>query len=300
MYVAILSLIARDYGDAGDPLRAFEVTSEIVALHRKFGRTDSLPGFMMRASLAFRLSPLGHVRESAEAYAKLVEESGAAGAESVPPAYAFLHAPTLSRLGEYERARAMATTGLEALAASGNLANASRARYVLARVLLDSGDEKAAAEAIEEAAKGFAALGAVPLHQQLLIDRTRIDLALARGDIAAADALLKVAIDRVASRRGGDDPRIGLMLVQRARAELAGGNPAAAIESATEAVRILSLHTLDPGKSADVGEAWLWRGEAETQLGLDASASLTAAAEALAQGLGVEHPLTIKARSIHP
>src|SRR5690606_34249898 len=106
-------------------------------------------------------------------------------------------------------------------------------------------------------------------------------------------------LQRHAAGMLGETVMARILLVQ-AKLYLARGAPVEAAESARTAAEMFERHTIDPGQSADVGEALLALAQAEAATGSSAAAldSCERASASLRNGLGTVHPLTLFAERL--
>ncbi len=297
-YPGILSELGYSYMLLGATPQAYEVSERIVSLDREQGRSESAPGIAARASFAAVVYNLGEVRRARALYEEFVRERPRAGSELLP-GLSHLYADMLSRMGLQQDALRILADAVPRAEESDNWSVIVRVRESQTRVLLRGGQLEEAGRAL---AATFAALEhdeAAPLRFRVEADRLRAELALARGDLDAALGAARAALARAgypAQRRG---PGLPACVRTLARIQLARHEWTAAAESARAAVEIFERDSIDPSRSADVGEATLLLARAQHEQALTSQArrNLPRAIECLRNGLGAEHELTRQAQA---
>jgi tetratricopeptide (TPR) repeat protein len=243
----------------------------------------------------------GHLSDAGEILAALDIERRAVefvanqqGVDSVRPAFASRLGFLQVRVDETDAGfewldRAVATAAhLENHGAHiGALLNRARANVLLGRLDRVPADIATA----ERLALDNPGENLVPMREARLI---RAEWLLARGDAAAALREIEINFKEIGYPKKRVANQLALMVLLKARAELALGKSAAALATAQDALAIAESNAPNPEQSATVGAALMAVAQASRASGDEqkALASAQRAAAALASGLGPNHSET--------
>jgi len=261
----------------------------------RFGDASGVAMTNARHHQAGHLHDAGESRAALEVQRKAVEHVAAQqGLDSVRPVFA-------SRLGFLQVRIQESDEGFEwldrAVASAARVENhgahivalLNRARANVLRGRLDRvpGD----IEAAERLARANPGENVVPMRDARLI---RAEWLLARGDAAAAIREIEINFKEIGYPRQRVANQLALMVLLKARAELALDQPAAALSTAGDALAIAETNAPNPEQSATVGAALMVIAHASRALGDEqkAQASAQRAVAALSNGLGPEHSET--------
>jgi tetratricopeptide (TPR) repeat protein len=260
----------------------------------QFGDASGVAIINARHHQAGHLNDAGESRAALEIERRAVERATQQGANSVRPAFA-------SRLGFLQVRVDETDAGFEWLdravetaarlenhgAQIGALLNRARANVLLGRLERVPAD----IEAAERLAHDNPGENIVPMRDARLI---RAEWLLARGDAAAAIREIEINFKEIGYPQKRVANQLALMVVLKARAELALGKAAAALATARDALAIAEANAPKPEQSATVGAALMVIAQASRALGDEQQALAAArrAAAALSQGLGPDHSET--------
>lgn len=169
----------------------------------------------------------------------------------------------------------------------GALLNRARANVLLGRLDLVPADIAAA----ERLARDNPGENIVPMRDARFI---RAEWLLARGEAAAAIREIEINFNEIGYPKKRVANQLALMVLVKARAELALEQPGAALATARDALAIAEADAPKPDQSATVGAALMVVAHANRALGdeRNALASAQRAAAALSHGLGPNHSET--------
>jgi tetratricopeptide (TPR) repeat protein len=207
---------------------------------------------------------------------------------------------TFLRLGQAERALALANEDAQLTRAAGNRAATAMSDLLAAKALTALGRLGEARERIA-AADEFWNGNPTAFRRMLLESRlVHTDIDLVAGDLAGANARALEALAWVNYPQEKGAPGLDRLLRLAARISLARGDVQAALDQATDAFDISERIARDSRASADVGLAALLRAEAMNELGRrpEAMQALELALAALTNGFGAQHADTLRARTL--
>jgi serine/threonine-protein kinase len=289
-YSGLLSVLRLFYALDGNVRSAHDYAVRMVESHRLHQRERSVAGVTARAVLAVSFYDLGEVERARTLFEEAIPDvvGWTAGQSSPFVAVAWLYGEIASRSGHHDAALPLIRDSVASVVQGGNHMNMIRARLTLTRALLRAGNAVEAQQVLDEAVAGI--MTDENAHRPWRIESSRLQaevhLAQQRLDAAAADA--REALERVGypeRRRGFSLPQTLLTL---GRVRLAQDQPAQALEVLRDAVQLFEAGTLDPTRSADVGEALLELARAQLASGdTDAARASAARAEvSLRNGFG--------------
>jgi hypothetical protein len=266
-----------------------------VQVLEQYGDASGVSMTNARHHQAGHLNDAGETRAALEIERQAVERVAAQqGRDSVRPAYASRLGLLQVRVHESDAGfawldHAVATAiRLENHGAHiGALLSRARANVLLGRLDRVPADI-AAAERLAQENPGE---NVVLLRDARLI---RAEWLLARGDAAAAIREIEINFKEIGYPRKRVANQLALMVLVKARAELALGQPAVALSTARDALALAEANAPRPDQSATVGAALMVVANANRALGDEqkALASAQGAAAALSNGLGPEHSET--------
>lgn len=225
-------------------------------------------------------------------------EAGALGVQ--PVALRTNLGVSVLRLGQAERALALADTDAALAEQAGSRASMAISHLIASRALVALGRVDEAEQRLAQAEtvwKGDPRAYARMLSEAAL---QRAELRAARGDLTAAQALNRASLVGAAYPDRLDAPGLDRLLRQGARLALLSGNAAEADALARAAVEQGRRIARDERHSADVGEAALLRAQALQMLERidEAQSHAGIAVDALTHGLGADHVLAAEARGV--
>lgn len=262
---------------------------------QRFGEESSMGIINAQHHQAGHLNDAGESRAALETERRAVEAvASQQGNDSVRPAFA-------SRLGFLKVRVEETDAGIEWLdraiaiarrlenhgAHIGALLNRARANVILGRLDRVSAD-LAAAETLARENPGE---NLVPMRDARLI---RAEWLLAGGDAAGTIRDIDINLEEIGYPKKRVANQLPLMVLLKARAELAMGQSTTALATGRDALALAEANAPNPEQSATVGAALMVIATASRALGDEqpALASARRAANALSQGLGPNHSET--------
>ena len=289
VYGGILSMLGAFHERAGNVLVAHEYSLKLVDLDKSLGRQDSMPGMIARTNLASSFRDLGQLQQAYRIHLEAGSDSTTEGPVKI------IYGELIALLGFPDEAIPLILDGLAQMDERGSRRFQIRARLALAQSLLLASRLEEGARAVDDATSLMTDNVA---HRLPLVEahRLRAAILVAQGRFDDAEQEIAAALQRHAAGDLGETLMARILLVQ-VRLQLARGTPIEAAEAARAAVEIFEAHTVDPGQSADVGEALLSLAQAEAALGSSTAAldDYARASTSLRNGLGADHPLTLLA-----
>ncbi len=301
-YAGLLSVLRLYDSLAGRRREAYRVAREMVDLHARHHRDDSVAGTVSRVVLAMSCYDIGEVERARDLFEEAVPEvkdprTARTGAWL---GLCWPYGDMLSRLGRPDDAIPLIRASLAKVREGGNRMYEIRARLVLARALLRAGRPEEAAAALDTVRTAAAGDGPGGVIWDVELERleAEADLARQRPHLAQVEADRALALSGYPERAGG--PRRGPALLTLARVQLALARPDEALASARAAAEVFGREAEDPARSADYGEAMLVvaRADLASSDPEDAARSLRRAVPSLRQGLGADHVLTREAQDL--
>jgi tetratricopeptide (TPR) repeat protein len=206
----------------------------------------------------------------------------------------------LNRLEHTPEALELLTAALEKTRAQGNEFWGAQARYALGRALIAKREYGEALRRLDEVDAVWRANAAANVDRLADLSRTRAELELARGDVAAAAAHVDRSLSLFGYPAASRTPELPAALALAARIQLQLARPDQAYTYAAAALRISESVARTPQHSADVGEALLVMAAAQGARGdrSGARSSVQRAAQALRSSLGENHRLSIEAADL--
>jgi hypothetical protein len=301
-YTSIAHEHARSLMLAGDNRSAWAAEQAVMSIVRAVGRADTAPYFAMLNVGTTALLNGGQPRKAIE----LLQANEGVVKSTAPDAELPFYLQGTRLLAASAAGAALAADKAlmeEARTAEQQGYSAGVILYRLGaiRAALDRGDAAAAEEywsyvAATETQRADAA--ARRLAAKVLIVHAALDLA--RRDASAASQHVGQAIALIPEERRTAEPDWRRLLLVRAQTEYAQAQYPAAARDAEAAVTRARHEAIDPQSSAWIGEALVWRSQAELAQGKRdaAQASAKEAIPHLEQNLDPSHPLTAIARKL--
>ncbi len=233
----VLSFLSNYHGNVGDSDLALQTGERALVLGERAGATDLLVSGNMSVGEIYRtLGNYPRAREFLRRAIALIgpgDEADAFGQVGLPAVRARSHlAWTLSELGEFERAHALAAEGMRLADAAQHAYSVCHACLGLGGTRVRMGDFEAA---ITVLARGFAVSEQVPLLRPPIA--ADLGVALARcGRVDEGRAHADAAVE--GATRMGRMSRLALLLVKCGRIHLLAGDAAAAMRLATTALKL--------------------------------------------------------------
>ncbi len=285
----------------GDRSEALAINARILELMEETGR-DRTAGYLINAvNRSVFLQSMGEVRSAFEIRQGLLERVRELERRGrAPISFMSFYAGSLLRLARYEEALEIAIDAFEAARAAGNVNWAAQDELQLGRILIGLGRYDEAGTRLDSAEATFRRASASNDRLIQAVNFARAMLELRRGDVAAARRLIDAELDRLGYPASTSGPGLATALRTAAEIALADGDAASADRYASGAYDLAVRAARDAKLSANVGNALLLRAKARLRQGDAAAASgdLEFAREALANGLGADHPRTAEAREL--
>ncbi|MEO8200583.1 MAG: protein kinase [Gemmatimonadota bacterium] len=301
-YVTLQTALAGALEQAGDPREAVAVNAQSVALMDSTGNGSTLYRDMARHNMSLTLIYLGETRAAEEILHDVLLSAASSDPTGTPWQPLVHYAETALYQGDVDSARKYFSQIVQQAARDTNLYWEGRGLFGLARAQAGLND---LAGAIRSKNRLEAILRSYPHAQDtddVLPDGATIDglVALARGDTARAEGLLRATLTRNGYFEGKRQRRLAPVALQLAETDLNLGEPGKALDLARRLRENLAVDSLSMRQSAKVGEARLIEGRALLALGdtTQGRSAIVDAIRALRFGAGPTHPRTIQAEQL--
>ncbi len=207
---------------------------------------------------------------------------------------------TLMQLNQPRRAMELALADLTLAEHSGNTVLEALCHLVVARALAALGQPAESLRRLDKIERMAAADPKLFARTLNDVATLRAQIKLEQRDVAGAQSAVQILLEHAEYPDSMRFPGLDRLLRLAARVELEAGNAGAAERLATDALQISLKVARTPTSSGDVGLAELLRAEARARLGRDqeAAADATGALEALNNGLGRDHPETLRTQAL--
>ncbi len=292
-YPMLLSLKRALHEDRGELRTALALVQRAQRLDEELGHTDSADHLNAQRAEAALLMMMGEYRSAQPVIDAVMRRGlGASTTGRLRPRQAYTVGLLSMRLGDLDAAHRYLQQAVTKSHSQGSHWLTPQIELALAEVLVEMGR-------LDEAERLIAAVeGAQPpdsvVWQRLTPPTVKAALRLAQGGAVEAARLIDAELTRFGHQAARDSVALAAALRMAVRVHAAAGAADRARQLAAEAVSMAERIARHPQRSADVGESLLLLARAEQRVGRDEVAAATArrAAQALAGGLGDEHPLT--------
>jgi serine/threonine-protein kinase len=299
-YALILTLLAGLYLDVGQPAAALDIYELVRTTHERYGRDGTKAHLVILQNRAVALYYLGEVRSALAQRLELNRQlRQLEPADAVPVFYSISQARLLVRLGQADEALPFAHAAIDRARHGGNQFMLKHALATLADTHLQLGNLTAAATAVQEA-EALVQRDPERGDTARYIDDVAARLDLERGQTTRARARIESALRAVGYPQHKAVNVTDDLLLTASDIALREGRVHDAEEYARAALRATEGMARGPETSADVGESLLRLANALVAQGDHAAAMplLQRAERCLSNGLGEQHVLTRRARSI--
>lgn len=299
-YALILTLLAGLYLDVGQPALALDIYDSVRTTHERYGRDGTKAHLVILQNRAVALYYLGEIRSALAQRLELNRQlRQLEPADAVPVYYSISQARLLLRLGQADEALPFAHAAIDRARQGGNDFMLKHALATFADAHLQLGNLTRAATAVQEA-EALVRHGPERGDTARYIDDLAARLDLARGKTASARTRIETALRAVGYPERNPVNITDDLLMTAADVALSDGRASDAEEYARAALRVTEGMARGPETSADVGEALLRLANALVAQGDYAAVFplLQRAEQCLSNGLGKEHALTQRARTI--
>jgi len=294
-YTAALDNLAFRHHNAGQPHQAFEVLLKVGQAMDANGRSDTRERLEIIANTGISLVQFGEFQQAVAVFRQAVERAQGADLSrpSTDAGLARVYGTGLSLLARDAEAMLWLTYARNRAREARDTFMAVESSLYLARTHLQAGR-------LTEAEAGLNGLDAdLPADAgqfrgtRLSIVSARVELALKRGDVAAAQQLLAPSLQQLGGGAVSPRERVALLPIAT-QVSLAAGALGQARAHADDFMQSAERMARRPEHSAHVGRAWRLLGDVQQRQGLprEALASWQRALPILAAALGPEHPQT--------
>jgi serine/threonine-protein kinase len=293
-----LSRLYRETDRFKESLALSENTLQAV---RDAGRSGSLTELFAIGDYARALCGLGEYVRCAEVQQEALAWIEQTDLKRLPPQFIRQNAGvTFLRLGEPQRALELADADLALAQQSGNVFLMGACQLLASRALLDLGQRDEALRRLELGQSIWSADPKTFARMLQEADILQADILFRDGDLAGARRSIQEILKRVGYPPATDAPGIARPLLLAARIELALGDAAAAEKLAADALQVWSRVARTETSSGDVGLAALLHAQTLVELDRESEAvhEVENALEALRNGVGPDHPDTVKAQEL--
>ena len=275
-HAGTLMILARAHAMEGRYREAVDSIQKGLAIHARIGSDRSPGANNLRSTLAVMQLDGGQPRAAADILDKLLRDHRSrGGSDEAMATVAYQHALSVLRSGQHDGVLEEVERSLAAARRRDDAGLVRAASLALGQALAASGRHEEARTVMDATASLYASLRSELGYPARLFALARADIELARGDVAAALSALDEA-ERILRRNAGDlDPTWRQLSALRARAALAGQQPAPALEHASNALRLARQQALESQASLYIGEGLVLVAQAKAALG-DTSAAADA------------------------
>jgi len=299
--ILVMNQLGNVYHNNGDRGLSLAINGQILDIMERSGRAATAGYLINSLNRSVFLQSMGEVRSAFEIRQDLLEgvrelkESGRA-----PISVLSFYAGSLMRLARYEEALLVATEALQSAQSAGNVVWAAQDELQIGRILIHLGRFDEAEVRLDSAEATFRRATASNDRLIQAVDLARASLELRRGDGAGAYEIVAGELERLDYPNSKTAPGLAVTLKIAAETALKNGDASAAETYASDSYDLAVRAARDPKLSANVGSALLFRAKARLMLNEAAAAKddLLLAQEALANGVGNDHPQTIEARTL--
>jgi eukaryotic-like serine/threonine-protein kinase len=299
-YTAVLTDMGAVYYRTGRYAEALAMAQVGVDAFQRNGRGGTVGMTIVLGNISTTLYQMGEVL-AADAHLRenLARETAA---HSGPPRgkSASNRGNILLRLEKFDEAQSVLEGGVAMAREDGNRSAENWALIGLARLYTRRGDFAAAERTLTALDQYFAGAPDVALDSQRAAAAARVELLLARGDVASARAKADTLLLTINYPQKRDVPILKMLLPTLTRLSMLEGDLTRAQSYAAEALSITQRVARPGGHSADVGEALLLLCKARQLAGRteEVRHDIARAIDDLQASLGPEHTLTREAKAL--
>lgn len=298
IYVKAITDLGGIYLRNNQPAAAFRMAELAGAVHERNGRGDTSARLVARQNAAISLSDMGETGRALEQYEIILRrarELESAGHE--PTYYAVNYGSLLVAMRRPQEALAIIEPVVQRARAAGSPKSLFQALRNYSAALLALGRLDDAAAAADEAA---ALAAKMDRNVQAVVETLRAEIAIERGDLDAARASSKAALELAGYGTEHVERQLNRTLLTATSVALRVGALADAEKYAQLALRRTESVARGTDTSADVGEALLLLAKIKIAQGSTAEAKplLTRATHCLENALETQHPLAVEARQL--
>lgn len=299
-YSLILTLLAGLYIDVGRPAAALELYDVVRETHERYGRGGTKAHLVILQNRVVALYYRGEIRSALAQRLELDRRlRQLEPLDAVPVYYSISQARLLLRFRRAKEALPFANAAVERSRHGGNEFMLKHSLATLAEAQLQLGNLTDAAAATQEA-ESLVRRGPERGDSGRVVDDVAARLDLARGDTERARARIESALQAIGYPYSKPSNYSDDLLMTAAEVALREGRAVDAEQYARAAVAAAESMARGPHTSADVGEALLRLADTLIAQGdyAEATPLLRRAERCLTNGLGPEHVLTQRARTM--
>ncbi|HKS57233.1 MAG TPA: serine/threonine-protein kinase [Steroidobacteraceae bacterium] len=298
IYVKALTDLGGLYLSNNQPAKALQMAELAGEVHERNGRGDTSARLVSRQNAAIALSGMGETRRALEQYEIVLRRTRELEPEGHEPTYyAVNYGSMLVSMRRPQEALAAIGPALQRARTTGSPKSLVQALRNYAAALVGVGRFDEAAAAADEAAQIAAKMDR---NNQALIENCKTEIALGRGDLAAAAISSKAALKSAGYGSDHAERQLNRALLLATSVALRSGALTDAEEYGKTALSRTEALARGPDTSADVGEALLLLAKVRITQGSASAAKplLERAVRCFESALTTEHPLAVEARQL--
>ena len=286
------------YYNQSDVPRALSLINEALAISQRAGRARTLTHQVFLANKATIYGVAGEYRLQADAWTQIM--AVAEEWHEVPINLLAGHATALGQAGEHEAALQVARIGHRRARASGNRVFEAMTQLTISKALTREGDYADADRSLDQAHTILSNGGATLAPQLAAVRLARAENLYAQDKLNDALRELEPLLAEWGYPESLHSPGTQFGLKLRAQIALDTGDLEAANHYVDDQLKAAIEKSIDPARSADVGRAYYLRANIRERNGARhlAAEDLRVAVVALENGLGNNHPETLRARAM--
>jgi serine/threonine-protein kinase len=280
---------------------AIDGSENILELHQRTGRSNSIGNLIVSLNRAALLQTVGEVTNAVEAIGALIDRVRELEARGQAPTGFWLsYAGGLLRLARYDEALPFLLDERARAEEAGDMTMLAQANAQIGRTLAFSGRAAEAVPYLDQAQEYLLRTPGVSRRALQIVTAGRVQALLVLGQVEEAQRVSEQSLNEVRAASGARSALLANALRIAANAALMSGNARRAEQYATEFHDIAVAQARDVTMSADVGQALLLRATARSMAGdtKGGKSDAEAALPSLTNGLGQRHPDTLAARDL--